>query len=212
MSAYSYPKTLHSRTQTPPQFGDYRKYKPYLQREFTRVCVYCRTPDTVGRSPVFHVEHYRPKSLFPHLVNIYSNLFYCCAQCNVRKGAYWPNVATTGAPVIPNPCDMVMFTHLRFVDGTVEGRTPVGTFAVEKLDLNEPDVVKFRQATFHAIRTTESQLAAISNKLKKLKKKALTGQISQVDFQRAESELIDMRSGLESNLQSWTGMVPLPSL
>lgn len=212
MSAYAYPKALHSRRQTPPQFGDYRRYKPYLQREFDRVCVYCRTPDTVGRSPLFHVDHYRPKWLFEPLTTSYSNLFYCCAKCNVRKGRYWPHGPTASSPVIPNPCDSIMFTHMRFVGGVVEGRTPAGIFTVEKLDLNEPEVVKFRDATFRVIGLLKSRLAEIDSKLEKLRKKTRKGELTQGESARAEAALIALRIVPETDLQMWTGTLPLPPL
>ena len=51
---------------------------------------------------------------FPELVADYTNLFYCSNGCNSRKGAFWPtsDQMTLGI-YVPNPCDHVMFDHMR---------------------------------------------------------------------------------------------------
>lgn len=149
MNPFSYPKAKLARSQTPPAYTTYKRYKPYLQIEFGRQCVYCRMPDAT-RESWFGADHYRPKSLFPELSAEYSNLYYCCNQCNARKGDYWEPSSRSNR-YVPNPCDHVMWSHLRFRGGTVEPRTDTGQFALDLLDLNDPAVVQQRESTIHLI-------------------------------------------------------------
>src|SRR5690348_6977342 len=115
MTPYIYPKTKHIRSEAPPEFRQYTRYKSYLRKEFSSKCVYCCNPDQ-GRPELYHVDHYRPKIQFPELMCAYSNLFYACPSCNQRKGRYWsPPSEQRGSRFIPNPCDTKMFNHVRFI-------------------------------------------------------------------------------------------------
>lgn len=40
------------------------------------------------RKPLLHVDHIRPRKLFPHLVYVRSNLQVLCRPCNSHKSAY----------------------------------------------------------------------------------------------------------------------------
>jgi hypothetical protein len=106
----------------------------------------------------FGVDHYCPKSLFPELQATYSNLFYACNCCNRRKGRFWPtpNEMRTGE-FIPNPCDHVMFDHLRFQSSRVITRSPAGKCAEKKLMFNDDESVKFREFILAMIELTEQQ-------------------------------------------------------
>ena len=96
-----------TRIQTPPQFKEYKEYKPFLRREFDYCCAYCVVTEAeLGGSKSFHIDHYCPKSKFPNKSAIYANLFYTCRDCNTYKGNYWPSLwqAFLGMFII-NPCD-----------------------------------------------------------------------------------------------------------
>lgn len=154
---FRYPKAKHTRKQTPPQYTNYRKYKPVLREEFGAQCVFCLLPDA-SRNQSFGVEHYRPKKRFPELATTYSNLFYACNSCNSRKGDYWPSEdQLTSSLLIVNPCDHVMFKHLRYAGHLVEDRTTEGAFTSERLDLNEPKVAKYRAALLAVVDSFESE-------------------------------------------------------
>ncbi|RQM44438.1 hypothetical protein EHZ19_28750 [Paraburkholderia bannensis] len=93
----------------------------------------------------FGVDHYRPKEDFPALIVSYPNLFYCCNTCNSHKSRYWPESALQLMRFIPNPCDHIMFEHMKFVGYEVVPRTSAGRWTVDLLDLNDPEVVAFRE-------------------------------------------------------------------
>ena len=169
-SPFRYPKVKHRRTQRPPVYTDYRRYKPHLRVEFSGQCVYCRGLD-VNKHEAFGVDHYRPSSLFPHLATEYLNLFYACNRCNSLKRAYWPSSAEKKAGVfVPNPCEHVMWEHLRYSDGAVNGESPAGEYTVEHLLLNDEGVVTYRRSFSIALATLEAQIAAAHGTARAAKK------------------------------------------
>jgi hypothetical protein len=140
MNPFVYPREKYRRRLRPGQLGHYREYKPFLRTEFARKCVYCRMPDTMaGGADNYGVDHYKPKSLFRHLLVEYTNLFYCCNKCNRRKGTYWPTASKLNLHFVPNVCDHVMAKHMSFSRAYVETTTPAGKFTVDLLDLNDAE-------------------------------------------------------------------------
>ncbi|MFA6143351.1 MAG: hypothetical protein WCW84_10915 [Sulfurimonas sp.] len=69
-----------------------------LKKDFFKKCYIC---EEVTRH--FEVDHFYPKSHYPHLLNEYKNLFYCCQKCNKIK----PKVINTHSDnEILNCCDV----------------------------------------------------------------------------------------------------------
>lgn len=178
MNPFVYQKLKHIRTQSPPVYTNYASYKPFLQIEFSKKCVYCRTPDSMRGTDVFGADHYRPKKYFPHLATVYENLFYCCNACNSRKSSHWPGKGKSSQYFIPNPCDHEMFRHLRFKGDIVDARTPEGKFTRDLLDLNAPDIVDFRNAILVAIDTTTARLKELGQLIQSAQEKQAKGMLS----------------------------------
>ena len=215
MALFQYPKSKHVRQLAPRQFKHYRSYKRFLQREFARVCVYCRQPDSSAPNLNFGVDHYRPKALpqFSDLVCEYSNLYYCCGSCNSRKSNYWPQADSNG-PMIIAPCDCVMTDHLRFnaSTGRVEPKTHDGTFTAELLQLNDEAVVSFRKSSIYLIRLLSDEVDKLKRELRDVQRELRAGKLSNAEFiSQAASiqEDIDLAS---HTIQKHTGDVPLPDL
>lgn len=193
MTVYQYPKGRHARRLKPPQFKRYGTYKRWLQQEFKRVCVYCRAPDThAGPALVFQVDHYRPKSLpaFAHLVASYSNLYYCCGNCNSRKTNYWPADERTD-PWVVNPCEHDMAAHLRFngETGRVDARSPYGEWTAELLDLNNEAARQHRQFVLRQLKRLDAQKVALMNEAKSLQNDLRRNTISTADFAVQKAEI-----------------------
>ena len=144
VTPFRYPYKRHIWSETPLKFSDYRKYKPYLKREFNNKCVYCRKSDTLEDISGFHVEHYRPKTIFKDLIADYSNLFYSCAACNRYKSDYWSD---DESKMIVNPCDYVMSKQLKFQAETIVSLSSPGKTTVELLRLNNDQSLKYRKLT-----------------------------------------------------------------
>jgi hypothetical protein len=215
MAVFQYPKTKHVRTLAPAVFKRYRTYKRYLQTEFSRVCVYCRQPDTSAPNLNFGVDHYRPKGIlrFASLVCSYTNLFYCCGDCNSRKNNYWP-LNEKSDPYIVNPCDHEMSAHLSFNKdtGEITPKTPFGDYTEQLLQLNDSASVAYRIETLYAIKILGNTITALQSDLKTLANSLAKGNISNHDYDREVKEIRNELNLAEKALQRQNGEVPLAPL
>ncbi|MCA7941560.1 HNH endonuclease [Burkholderia cepacia] len=205
MSPFSYPKVRHIRTLTPGPYKRYQSYKDALRQEFGNKCVYCCAPD-LGLKHTYAVEHYRPKKQFPLFACDYKNLYYACPACNTHKGPFWPSRSQRlNGEFIPNPCDHVMFSHLRYSAGQVYAQSPTGIFASQVLDLNSPGAVAHRQAIEAAINGLESQLSDAKKLMAWLSLQLASGNISQQNHDAEMTRLTTLASGLEANIKHFGG-------
>ena len=170
MPLFRYPKARYIRNFSPPHRKSYRSHKSVLRHEFNNTCVYCRLTDTLKGDDNFGVDHYRPKSIFPDLISEYSNLFYACNCCNRRKGNYWPDLQLGTQHVIPNPCDHVMFDHLRYDKAHVQGRSETGNIAIETLDLNDANSIDYRKIVLTIVESLKEDVRLHQNNISRLSK------------------------------------------
>lgn len=215
MALFQYPKSKHSRRLAPATFRRYQSYKRYLQTEFSRVCVYCRQPDSNVLYANFSVDHYRPKGLarFASLKCVYDNLYYCCSGCNSRKSDYWPADEKNG-PYVVNPCDHDMASHVRFNarTGRVDARSPHGEHMEELLQLNDKAFVDFRLSIIAVVESLEQSIAEAERILEFLKKALRSGDMAKSKFDR-EAQIVEARiSRFRTALQMQTGELPTPPL
>lgn len=211
MRVYHYPNDVHLRTETPRVFKRYQSYKRFLQAEFTRICVYCRQPDSVAPGLVYSVDHFRPKGLpeFAGLVCEYTNLYYCCPQCNSRKNDYWHE---GDQPRFINPCDDVMAEHLRFDSrtGEVTASSPHGELMIELLQLNDGAVKDFRLSTLASIKYLQRSLDQIEIDRAEFRAQLRAGKITQATFDDADQEMMADAAALREEIQRKSGSLPLP--
>ena len=146
-----------------------------------------------------------PQNKFPELSADYGNLFYCCNACNAKKRDYWPTPSQITKLFIPNPCDHVMFEHLRFNSSSVVSRTEAGEFTSERLDLNEPARLKYRESLHLAIKVFEDRLHQYSNELNSLLTRIAEGSVSGTDAADVTDDLETQINGLQANLDRWMG-------
>ncbi len=192
---FVYPKIKHKRTQTPRVYESYKRYKSILKHEFGGQCVYCRALDNKG-SEGFGVDHYRPKKHFPLLVNEYLNLYYSCNRCNSFKGSFWPNANQSKLrQFVPNPCEYIMFDHLRYQAGSVVSKSTAGDFSIELLDLNDPEAVNYREGVIGAIDQISSLIKKIKRTVEAIKKK-LALATSPVETEAIFSKLVKAQNNL----------------
>lgn len=205
MKPFVYPKVRHVRRERPGSLSPYSAYKPYLQREFERKCIYCRMPDSMRGYELYGVDHYRPKSLFENLLTTYSNLFYCCNPCNRRKGDYWPSRGKVKTHFIPNPCDHKMFQHLRFNRATIETSSQAGVVAKKLMDLNDPDVVAYRTFILDTITMYESKRAELKKTLLQIRAKRREGTVTADAADQAIAKLDARLVQVNGNLDRLVG-------
>ena len=63
----------------------WQSFRDDLKLAFHGVCAYCEQVDPG------EVDHFRPKSRFPHEVYVWSNWLFSCHPCNQAKWDKWPN-------------------------------------------------------------------------------------------------------------------------
>lgn len=127
----------------PGPLPSYRDYLPFLLSLFRRQCAYCNMV-----SSVWQIDHFRPQSKFPKLLNVWSNLYYCCPACNTRKGDRWPTKDLAADRfVFTDPCDhdpdiLHRWTNTAF---KLVPRTDAGRYTIMTIDLNRQACVVFRR-------------------------------------------------------------------
>ena len=134
-----------TRSEVPP-LSNYRDYKKYIRIDFLHKCIYCGVHENAYSGyRRFHIDHIKPKSdpRFSHLVNTYSNLVYCCPDCNIMKTASWPS----DNPIIDgfgwlDPEIYDYDTHYRITASSenlsIEAFDKLGRWIVEQLALLHP--------------------------------------------------------------------------
>jgi hypothetical protein len=136
------------RKQNPPQFETYTDYKPYIRMDFRWRCGYCGVHEVNwGGLTHFHIDHFRPKSLSPELINSYFNLYYSCDICNRYKAAQWPDAAQQGRGYrFYDPCADFASRHFRDVGtGRLESLTPCGEYSIKKIRLDRGELRRMRK-------------------------------------------------------------------
>lgn len=215
MQPYIFPKTRHVRKIKPKRvFKNYRRYKPILQAEFARTCVYCRQPDSQAKGQVYGVDHYLPKCDFPAKACEYENLYYCCNTCNSYKKDHWHK--TPSDERVLNPCDDELAKHIRFEKNTgkMVPTTKQGQFFEELFRLNEEDAPKQRLATLECIDLASQALAKAQKALGKARLK-LASAADPVEVDRLASIVAALEERVEranSVIHRQSGTLPLTPL
>jgi hypothetical protein len=137
------------RSQEPPSFGDYTKYRPWLRLDFRYRCAYCeRTESYLRGEEAFEIDHFKPRR-FNELLAFYQNLYYCCQKCNRYKSSTWPSDKELSEGFrFSDPCaeDMYVAHFREAADGQLEALTNCGRFTNVHIRLYRPSLVKWRQA------------------------------------------------------------------
>lgn len=68
---------------TRPSDTKWTIFEPTLRKRFHALCVYC---EEICKG---EVDHFRPKSRYPHLVYSWDNWLFACHSCNNLKGETW---------------------------------------------------------------------------------------------------------------------------
>jgi len=140
-----YSPTPYQRSHSPPQRTgeDYLAYRPCLRLESSFRCIYCLAHESEvakGREfGGFEVEHFRPKESFGWLRTSFSNLFWCCPECNRAKGDKWPNATEVAEGFrFLDPTLEAYGPHLQIVGELVVWASDAGEFTKDEVNLNSP--------------------------------------------------------------------------
>lgn len=128
--AHPFRTTVPKRTFT-KMYSDYHRYKNALSKDFNHKCGYTDCSERwFGGERTFQIDHVKPKSKYPELINEYGNLVYCCAFVNRAK---WDD----DSPNYLDPCDVDYNMHFERDDkGFIKSTTPQGEYMVKHLHLD----------------------------------------------------------------------------
>jgi hypothetical protein len=106
-------------------------------------CGYCGVSESdIGGE--LQIDHYQP--ITKSGADSPDNLVYACVHCNQFKGNYWPDVNDPDSFHILHPEKDDSAVHVQVtVSGRAEGLTPRGWFHINRLQLNRPQLVVWRQ-------------------------------------------------------------------
>jgi hypothetical protein len=166
-------------------------------------------PDSIRGENNFGADHYRPQKYFPELAATYTNLYYCCNTCNSFKSSHWPGKGKSQPHLIPNPCDDEMFKHLRFKRESVEAKSPAGNFAKDLLDLNDPDILQFRETILVAIDAIAKQQMDLNRMARNVQLKRSKGLLTVAEADMALAKVSEKIEETTRSLLRLGGEVPV---
>jgi 5-methylcytosine-specific restriction endonuclease McrA len=133
------------RTKNLPAVSGYKEYLPALRKDFLYSCAYCTITEAETKAKGMSIDHYEPVTARPDLENEYTNLMYVCEVCNSYKGDRTPPESARNAGLRFFKADEdVRSEHFKPNGVEVEGKTPVGEFTVDAVDLNRDGLQKIR--------------------------------------------------------------------
>jgi hypothetical protein len=204
--AFYFQQVLHQRKYSPKKALSYKnkKQRALLRREFARKCIFCRRSDSLHGKDQFGVDHYKPQSKFPDLVNEYSNLFHACNTCNRLKRDFWPSSGQASEGIfIPNPCDHVMAQHLKFVGHDIKSQSLAGKWTIELLHLNDTQSINHRKLLNNIYFEYKYKLGRIEKQIKKnenVLSKSSQDPLEKSQLKDKQSLLIKKANEISSNL------------
>jgi hypothetical protein len=110
-------------------------------------CEYCRFPEDC-QPWSFEVDHIRPKSRGGRTVS--QNLAWACPGCNAHKldGTRAVDPHSGRSVALFHPRKQVWHDHFRWSRSNtvvIEGTTPTGRATVQRLQMNDPRIVRARK-------------------------------------------------------------------
>jgi hypothetical protein len=128
-----------------PSVGVYSDWKEQIASDCFFQCVYCAIPESRwGGIDNYHIDHFKPQSIFDELTHIIINLFYACPICNRFKSKDWPsNSGDINAICYPNPSDFD-YNDLFEIDGSnfkLKGKYTASIYLINRLYLNRPQLI-----------------------------------------------------------------------
>jgi len=125
---------LVKRSEVPPG-KPYTDYRENLRRDFFCQCGYCTTSEAEAEA-----------SVRPELRDVYSNLMYCCDECNILKGDRCPTPAARAKGFrFFRPDEDLRRDHLKLTGEEVEPKSDVGKFTIVMLSLNRLSLRRIRR-------------------------------------------------------------------
>lgn len=175
------------------KYKRYEAYRSLLRKDFQCRCAYCtRQEGHNGGEANFCIDHYRPKdgpAGRPDLIAEYTNLFWCCRECNDNKADTWPTdeEQALGLRFI-DPCNTLDDHDLHWMvneDGSLESLTNAGEYTIEEIMLWRPELQEWRRAML-ALQTEANDI-----------EKQLLAQLTEYEQTNLAKRLAEVRKQIE---------------
>ena len=120
--------------------------KNILDRTFCTHARHCTMTESEAEAVRFTIDHYEPVVERPELQGVYANLMYACDTCNMRKGPRYPSeqMRQEGRRFFKADEDL-RAEHFELEGSRVKGKTNVGRYTVDAVDLNRAQLVRLRE-------------------------------------------------------------------
>ncbi|HYT41862.1 MAG TPA: HNH endonuclease [Methylomirabilota bacterium] len=133
-------------------YTHYRHFRQEIREDCLGRCVYCDAHENeIGGQEAMTLDHFKPKSSFPHLAHEPFNLLWACQTCNRLKDNYWPAIGTPHTLAKNQRGFVDPFTeHLaKYFDILPNGQfvalKPPANFIISTLKLNRSSAKKIRE-------------------------------------------------------------------
>lgn len=117
----------------------YTRYRDEISEDSQYRCVYCDCHiDDVGGLDMMQLDHFKPKSIFPDLMNDPNNLVLSCSRCNLLKHDDWIEPSELNDQVgyfDPFSCNRKDYYSIH-EDGEIHHNNASAYYLIEKLALN----------------------------------------------------------------------------
>lgn len=148
--------------------------KNTLNKETSGKCMYCEGFIRAVSYP--HIEHFRPKSIYPQLTFNWENLGLSCQTCNTNKNDEFDEDIPYVNPYIENPDDFFVFlgTMIMQRPGCVRGEN-----MIKQLQLNRGELMEQRKNAIDSISNLVERYVATTNPaVKRMLRKNIEAEIS----------------------------------
>ncbi|NIA02420.1 MAG: hypothetical protein GWP15_03480 [Nitrospirae bacterium] len=130
-----------------PSENNYQKYRPYIREDFHECCAYCLLHERFANGERnFELDHFKPKSKYDQLKEVYTNIYYSCHVCNRGKWHHWPSeeLQSKGYRFI-DTCRETFSEHFVDEDGYWKPISNAGKYTAERIRLNSPHNIEIRK-------------------------------------------------------------------
>lgn len=147
------------------------------------------------------VDHYRPKKRFSNLELDYTNLYYCCGECNTYKGNKWPTQEQLAAgECFVDVCVHEWNDHFEIRSDITTGKTSIGRFTAEQVRLSRPKLTTRNRD----LRVQESKIRGSLARIERLRL------LSKSDINSEEARVLDkLEQGFRADLSAVLSPEPL---
>lgn len=146
--------------------------KSQIKAETNEKCAYCESK--IDHIYAGDIEHIIPKSKFPNLIFEWTNLTYCCGECNRRKLDYYDDQNPLLNPYTDNPEEHLIAAGDFIVSNPGSKK---GLLTQLKLELNRVPLLERRRERLMHLQSLLELYTSVEGEVKELLKRQLMQEV-----------------------------------